>query len=195
MPKPLNTYTLSNVKIKKLNLKFKYLTLEHQEVMEEYQQHKRAWEQAIYSLEQTLETEIFQRNEKKVEKSLPSANQQVKALSGDDAEVVKTLYRQVAKEVHPDTNPGDTQCDRMMKRANRAYKCENLADLIDLCVDLDLEMVGLSASHYHMIEKNISTMENEINNVKKTDAWIYGTADDNQRDIILKKVEELIEKQ
>ena len=180
-----------NAKIKKLNLKFKYLTLEHQEVMEQHQQYTREWQQAIYSLEQTLETEIFQRTEKKVKKSLPPKDQRVKALSGVDEEVVKTLYRQVAREVHPDTHPGDAQCDRMMRRANRAYQQENLADLIDLCVDLDLEMSGLSASHYDIIEKNIETMETEINNVKKTDAWIYGDADDIQRDIILKKVEEL----
>ena len=185
---------MSNTKIKKLNLKFKYLTLELQEVKEQHQQYKRVWEQAIYSLEQTLETEIFQRTEKKVEKILTPVNQQVKALSGADADVVKTLYRQVAKEVHPDKSPDDEQRARMMRQANRAYDQDNLASLIDLCVDLDLTMDCLSASHYDMIEKNIKSVEDEINALKKTDAWYFGESDNNQQDIILKKVRAHAEK-
>lgn len=185
---------MTNAKVKKLNLKYKYLTLELQEVKEQHQQYSREWQHAIHSLEQTLETQIFQRVEKKVEKTLPSVNERVKALSGADADVVKTLYRQVAKEVHPDHAPGDEHASRMMRRANRAYEQENLASLIDLCVDLDLAMDSLSSSHYDMIEKNIKTMEDEINALKKTDAWIFGESDNNQRDIILKKVESAVKK-
>ena len=108
--------------------------------------------------------------------------------------MVKTLYRQVAKEVHPDKSPDDEQRARMMRQANRAYHQDNLASLIDLCVDLDLNMDCLSASHYDMIEKNIKSVEDEINALKKTDAWYFGESDNNQQDIILKKVRAHAEK-
>src|SRR5213080_3391500 len=40
---------------------------------------------------------------------------------GAPPEAIKGAYRKLAKELHPDRNPGDMQCEHKFKEINEAY--------------------------------------------------------------------------
>lgn len=182
-------------KLIKLNLKFKYLTLELQEDTETYQQYMREWDQVIFSLEQEFKTSLIDRIEKNVKKNSEASEQNkyqhVRALSGEEHEQMKNLYYQAAKQVHPDRSGGD---DDMMQQVNQAYESDNLAKLIEICLDLNVDMSTLTEEHVKLIEKNILAVQDEIKRLRTTQAWIFCTSTESQKNNIINNIKNLLSK-
>ena len=183
--------------LKKLTLKIKYLNLELEEVKETFTHYNAKWYEYLVSLEQTYKIEIFPRSEKKVEKSSKKDSDLEKINLKRDRkqdELFKTLYRDIAKQAHPDKNNNDPDKVRLLRHATRAKNTDDLITMLDICDTLEIDTPTLSAHHIEIIEKNIKTKEEQINCIKNQDPWVYGEAHENENDKKLKAIEKAVVK-
>ena len=103
--------------------------------------------------------------------------------------VVKHMYRDIAKEVHPDKNRDtDEDTERLMRQATRAKDSGDLISLMNMCEDLGLKTPNLREGHLKFIERDIANKEKEIHSMRTSDAWIWYHADELQK----KKFEEVL---
>jgi hypothetical protein len=183
--------------LKKLNLKIKYLTLELEEVKDAFQQYLPDFNAYLVSLEQTYKIQIFNKKAKKIKKSSKkNQDDEIVNLKRDkkQADIFKTLYRDIAREAHPDKTGDDKDKTRLMRQATRAKNSDDLMTLLDICDVLDVDTPSLDDEHIKIIEKNVKHREDDINRHKNLDAWIWGDATDRGDDKKLKAIEKAIVK-
>lgn len=163
-------------KIKKTILKARYVDLELQEVKEIFSTCKSEWNSyvaRVYSENNVLKPAA----EKTTKKCKISSENKVKPKKEQPA-VIKHMYRDIAKQVHPDKTNKDEESERLMRQATRAKESGDLISLFDMCDSLGLDTPNLRDGHLKYIEKTIQTKEAEIKQMKNSDAWIWYHAND-----------------
>lgn len=164
--------------ITKLTLKYKYLTVELQEVKENLNVFKEQFTKYITNLEQTHKIQIFNRETTIPEKNSKKVKKNNKPVIDN---VINDMYKQIANHTHPDKTGGDDVMTCMFREAGEAKEHNDIITLIDICNDVGVDTPELEDRHYTMIESNITRVETQITNIKNSDAYVWGVADEQQR--------------
>ena len=172
-------------RFKKLSLKIRYLNLEIEEVKSLLTDYSSQFMSYIYTLQREHNIAIIPLPGKKCKKtSNCKIEEEVRVDPKRDRkqnEIFKDLYRQVAQVSHPDKTQKDKDKERLFRQATIAKNHDDLITQLDICDDLDINKPDLDDNHIKIIEKNIKKKEEEINRLKKSDAWVWGTADEKGR--------------
>ena len=174
-------------KIKKTVLKARYVDLELQEVKDIFAKCHSEWNSYVsrVSAENNISNTVKQCNMKEEQKKDKRKVKPKKKLPG----VVKHMYRDIAKEVHPDKNrDADEDTERLMRQATRAKDSGDLISLMNMCEDLGLKTPNLREGHLKFIENDIKTKAREIHTMRSSDAWIWFHADEANK----LKIEEML---
>ena len=174
-------------KIQKTILKARYIDLELQEVKEIFEKCKSEW--MSYVARVTAQEKPQQREQPcpigKDQKHTKIKHKPKKNQPG----VVKQMYRDIAKQVHPDKNLGSEEdMERLMRQASRAKESGDLISLMGMCDDLGIKTPKLRQTHIKYIEQDIRNKETQIKQMKLTDAWIWYHSDEQKKAIIHKMV-------
>ncbi len=103
----------------------------------------------------------------------------------------KKLFKNLSIKTHPDRGGNSDDFLRLKK----AYDTDNLIEMVDLAVKYDI-VYELDTDDEILIEKNIKGYESEIDNIKKSLAWIWCTSKNPQDRInVIKSVEKQIGKE
>lgn len=169
--------------LKKLNLQYKYLTLELEEVKTDLTVYQQEFTRYLYTLQSEHDISILTEKSKKSSEEVKEGEED-EALLGVDIKrdrkqdkLFKVLYNQICNITHPDKTNGDAGMTRLFRFATKAKNDNNLMDIIDLCEDLSIDIPELEEEHILIIERNVKSIQEKINNVKNQDAWIWSTAD------------------
>lgn len=163
-------------KYKKLSLKIRYVTLEYQEVKDQFEVYKTDFHERLVYLSKQHKTSVFKESEKKIKKkSEPKLNTKT---DKKQPKIFKDLYRDIAKAAHPDKTGDDADKSRLLRQATTAKNSNDLITLLDICDDLNIDTPDITDEHVSILENNITSTENSIKAIQKSDAWIWGAADD-----------------
>ena len=156
-------------KLQVLLSKKRYLTLELQQVTAQHGEYYTEFVKHVKALEQTHDTQILQETEKKVKKSSNT----------DDIDIlVKSLYRKIANAAHPDKTGGDIDKAKLYKEATVAKKINSVTDILDICDQLKVIIPPLDAKYYRMIQSDLEKLEQQIIQLRASDCYVWGEADD-----------------
>ena len=184
--------------IKKLSLKYRYLILEKEEVKSKLIQYQSDWLAYIYTLEQEHGIAIFKKRKEKLE--IPEENVPDEGVTEDTEikvdmkrdrkqdPIVKDIYNKIAVVTHPDKTENDSVLSSIFREATKAKNRNDLISMISICGDLDIDVPELEDEHIRIIEVNISTIQNQINGIKKTDPYVWAEADKTGRENIEKNI-------
>ena len=87
---------------------------------------------------------------------------------------VKKLYRRIAKKIHPDKKEGGNE--EQFKRAAVAYSENNVAVLLEIAAQHNIELTALSEETIELMKSNIKTLQEEINTKKGSSSWAFSQA-------------------
>lgn len=174
--------------IKKLSLKYKYLTIELQEVKDEIVGYQRQFNEYINSLEQTHKIKISDKNQKKCEKKCSGDQNITRTKRPKTDKCIKNMYKQVAQQTHPDKTNDDLTKQKMFRQAKQALEQNDLMGMIDLYLDLDMDPPELTKDQLKQLGHNIKALQQQIQDVKSQDAYVWGVADEKTRDTIEQKI-------
>jgi hypothetical protein len=169
-------------KVKKLSLQYSYLRLEEEEVSEicsEVEGEMRSALKEHYPKEfeifygpavkspappvETIEdSEEFLEDSETKEEHVPKNPD------------VKKLYRHIVKRIHPDKQDGGNE--EQFKLAAKAYEENNVATLLEIAAQNNIELTVLSPETIELLKNNIKTLENKINTKKGSSSWYYAQA-------------------
>ena len=178
-------------KLKKYNLRYEYLVLELQEVQEQMVEYKTQFNLYIVDLEQQHSISIFDRtsiDKPCVDKTKTDENDNIivnKKKDRKQDQLFKDLYGQIVRVTHPDKTGDDDDMSRVFRHATKAKNEDDLMSMMKICDDLNIAIPELNEDHIATIEKNIKKVQEKINSIKKSDAYVWGEADDKMR----KKIE------
>ena len=109
----------------------------------------------------------------------------------------KTLYRRLAKLIHPDINPAAAESEELQGLWNRlkiAYDCNDLKEMeeTEVLINMLLEKMDLGTAEITIpdIEEKIAELEAEIRNITGTDPYQYKFLLEDE-DAVSRKKEEL----
>ena len=154
--------------IKKLILKHSYLSLEHEDI-----------KNTCSSVEKEMRTYIQQnfpeyvnvifngKTETETEKDKPPKEPPHKDC--------KTLYRKIASITHPDKDINSLYTE-IFRSSSKAYKNNNFGKLLEHASTLNINLDFLSESSVPLLKENISTLEEYIEETKKTAAYVWSEA-------------------
>lgn len=173
-----------NIKIKKLNLKIKYLNLELQEVKDISSVATAEWSKYLYSLEKQHDITIIKKSEKNCNGGCEINKKQKKKHNKTNDKLFKELYHNIARVAHPDVTGDDEQMTKLMKHATQANEEHDLIEMLDVHEALGLDSPDLSDEHIKVIEQNIKQKEQQIDQIKSQDAWVWYHSDPVRRQVI-----------
>ena len=164
-------------KIKKLVLKARYVDLELEEVTEIYKTCTHAFNSHVRDM--CRERGIPIPGEEPVKKcSSPRHEKKQKP-----CQVVKQMYRDIAKQVHPDKNKTESEhIKRMMSRATRAKNDNDVSTLLSMCDELDIDVPDVRDKHINNINSKIASKEADIKRMKLSNQWVWYHAEDGDRE-------------
>ena len=87
-------------------------------------------------------------------------------------EKLKRLYKKLSGKVHPDRG-GDADT---FNRVRTAFESNNLLYLLELASEYEIDY-DIDPSDETILEKNINTLQREIERMKSTLAWAWGRGD------------------
>ena len=165
--------------LKKLSLKYRYLTLELDEVKDELLAYQQEFNKYLHDLQTEHNIKILQEatvkeEEKQDEDILPEVD--VKRDRKQD-KMFKALYNQICTVTHPDKTGGDDGMTRLFRHATKAKNNNNLMEIIELCDDLSIDVPELDEEHIILIERSVKKIQENINSLRKHDAWVWCNAD------------------
>lgn len=170
----------------------KYLTLELEEVKEKLHECNAEWMNYMYHLENQHDIVIFKKVKNKSQKNKNRClNEEIKVNKKRDRKqegIFKDIYREIVKIAHPDITGEDVDMTRLMRHATEAKNKDDLMTLLDICDDLDITKPDLSDDHIIIMENNISSKENEIKAIQKSDAWVWFHADKKMKSNLEKEI-------
>ena len=177
-------------KIKKYSLRYEYMILELSDVKEQLIEHTANFNLYIIKLEKQHDITIFDRShiDKPKPKARPGDETVDKKHDKKQDQLFKDLYSHVVKKTHPDKTKDDPDLTRVFRQATKAKNTDDLMSMLKICDDMDITIPQLTPSHEKMIETDLKKIQDEINRMKKLDAWIWGQADSDQRNTIEKNI-------
>ena len=99
---------------------------------------------------------------------------------------LKKLYRKIASKIHPDKENGNGP---LFQEAVQAYREDNLARLLEIAGNENIEITELSQESLVLLEKNIETISEEILTLRQTAGWRWHHAKtDEERNAIMSLV-------
>ena len=101
---------------------------------------------------------------------------------------IKILYRGVMKKTHPDLIKNDTKLLQMNLLANQYKNENNMLGMLDLCDQLGVKIPNLNKQHYDMMQQDIQDLQDQIEQIKKSHSYVWGTSDQKTRDDILNMI-------
>jgi hypothetical protein len=194
-----------NRKLKKLNLKQEYLLLEEEDVRLELEQYVEDFESRfdkyynspkmgqsddsekyVWVNEETGEViDELPPDEPPTEDSKKSKKDRLKSKSKKvDSVKMKKLFKKLATILHPDRGGSDED----FYKINEAYDEGDLVTLLKYAKEYGIEY-EFDTSDSEIFEENLSKIELEINRMKGTLAWVWGTGDPKTRMGVIRIVE------
>jgi len=192
-----------NRHLKKYNLKHQYLKLEEEDVRTELEDYIKDFETRFnkyYAERNKLDSESFKKerevwvnqetgevrdtppnfddfskhweNYKKQEAERERLSKLKKDELKNKPEKLKRLYKKLSSKVHPDRG-GDADTFLCVRKA---FESNNLLYLLELASEYEIDY-DIDPSDETILEKNINTLEREIERMKSTLAWAWGRGD------------------
>jgi hypothetical protein len=171
---------MSSIKIKKLTLQYSYLLLEKEEVDEiclNTEKEIREFMKNNYPEEYNDlfgdKKRNFKNQEPKKESGEVSEEYELKTKKKNDD--VKKLYRRIAEKTHPD-KIGNNEHASVFSEASLAYKEQDIATLLNIAGRLNIELIELSPESVKLLENNVNSLSDHIDNKKTTTSWAFHVA-------------------
>ncbi len=108
------------------------------------------------------------------------AARNAKTVSEQEYQKIRTIYRNIAKLIHPDINSFTSECEELTDLWNRvcvAYKCNSLKDLEELEVLVNGVLAAKGLEHMNVvipdINEKIEQLKAEIRKITTTDPYMY----------------------
>jgi len=202
-----------NRKLKKYNLQYEYLKLDEEDVREELGQYIKDFENTfskyyntkppgnsgssdreVWVNEETGEVreeppplddifENYKRAQEEHERGEREREERLKELK-NRPEKIKKLYKKLAIKAHPDRGGSD----ELFQEVNDAYTQNNLMWLLTKAGEYEIEY-EVDSSDEKVLRKNLEELKNEINRMRDTTAWTWGTGGVEERKYVVKRVE------
>ena len=180
-------YNMSR-QFKKLTLQYSFLKLEKEDIEEISFKGATELEKAYrekYGNNIQNKTEIPDPKLEEPEESEESEESEI-PIDEEKNKDLKKLYRKIAITTHPDKT-GSKDCNDLFNKAARAYKSNDLAQLLDIAGSLNIEIIELSRESLLLLEENIKTLTEDINILKDNTAWYWSNAkNEEEKEAILK---------
>ena len=162
-------------KIKKLSLHYSYLRLEEEEVTEICEEVESEMRSALKE-HHPQEFDIFYGPSINAPEEIPNIPNELeeKIEEGNKNPDVKKLYRRIAKKIHPDKKEGGNE--EQFKRAAVAYSENNVAVLLEIAAQHNIELTALSEETIELMKSNIKTLQEEIHTKKGSSSWAFSQA-------------------
>jgi hypothetical protein len=183
---------MTNIKLKKLTLQYSYLLLEKDEV-------KEICTKVEKEIRQYME-DNYPEEYKKIQNSKPAEvpeNLDSDEDTQESDEIIKSkiknkdlkkLYRKIVEKTHPDKSGDNKYADDFSQAAN-AYSEGNLAKMLELAGNLNIEIVELSKESVQLLENNVETLSKQIIKDKNTHAWKWHKREsDSFKDNVVKSI-------
>ena len=109
------------------------------------------------------------------EQSAPPVDETLSASKNEDP-TMKKMFRNVAKEAHPDKLASVSESERNRKKelyssAVAAFENDDFATLYNVCEELGVDLPEIGESKIIKMEEQISYVKREINKLKSTFMW------------------------
>jgi len=179
-------------------MKYEYLKMEEEDVRIEltnyildFEKHFKKYydESARLNLQKKSkepeEAPDFEELEKEFEKKRLNLAQKRKNLKVKSKRL-KSLYKKLSSITHPDVNGGD---DETFLKVKSHFENGEFADLISIAEEYNVEF-EMGEDEIQLITKSIEHIESEIQRMKNTLAWGWGSGDLNTKKTIIKIVEQ-----
>jgi len=164
-------------KFKKLTLQYSFLKLEKEDVEE-------ISSKGAAELEKAYREKYGNNIQDKTETPIPSEEEPEGPEESEEIELqvdeeknkdLKKLYRKIAIATHPDKTGSDDYSD-IFNKAAQAYKSNDLAQLLNIAGNLNIEIIELSRESLLLLEDNIKSLAADINILKDNTAWYWSNA-------------------
>ena len=99
-------------------------------------------------------------------------------------EDMKTLWRAIAVETHPDKTGGDTEKEAVYKRAAEAWKDRKYGDLYRIALELGID-IPESETNWILLEEMEGDLQAQIAQKERSVLWEWGNAPPEKKDKIL----------
>lgn len=100
-------------------------------------------------------------------------------------ESFKKLWKQIALKTHPDVSGGDLG---LYRRAQEAWNEGRLETLLDIAAELSITVPEPTEDMIKTLEKRVCSIEEEIQKIESNTLWVWGTAEDEKRDVIVNEI-------
>ena len=130
---------------------------------------------------EVLTPEREEENEDKEEESQPN-----KEINEEDTKSIpknkdlKKLYRKIAERTHPD-KVGNDKYASVFSAAAEAYSSNNLAKILKICGNMNIEIIELCPESIALLKDNIKEISVSIYHKKQTAAWTWTEAKNEQQ--------------
>jgi len=162
------------INLKKLIYQYRYLKLEESDISEEHSK--------LVSKFESDFSEYIPKTEPQ-----PQKQKVTKKESVDNN--VKKIYKDIAKQLHPDKGGDEEQ----FKELNERYKSNDLLGVIDYAVENNIE-IELDESDTHQLADSIENLETKIQDLKGTLAYVWEYGNQIQRLSVLSTLSKHLKK-
>ncbi|MBL18288.1 MAG: hypothetical protein CMC82_00455 [Flavobacteriaceae bacterium] len=129
----------------------------------------------------------------------PEKQQDIHSVDPSADPEVRKMFKNIAKECHPDKLNGledgfeKRKKQELYNKARQALDQNDVVLMADVASELDLDIPEITASQLKQTEKKIIAIKKELHHIESTLVWHWFFTDDaKQKDQILKKLFELM---
>jgi hypothetical protein len=169
-----------DTKIERLNLKSKLLDYELQEFEELLVVASRQFREFLINIENEHGLKIIPEKPKKCCGGSCDIKVEKNKNKIDDP-VMKSMYRDIARMVHPDINGNQENLTKIMVKASKAQEDQDISEMMNICESLGINTPSLDQAQIKLIESKIVEKEKRIEQIKKSDPWIWYHSDEHKR--------------
>lgn len=100
---------------------------------------------------------------------------------------IKSVYRKIAVETHPDKGIEDENKKKLYNDANDAKKENKVDKIISIAKDLKIDIYSFDFDDIREIESSISGTESKINQIRSSYPWIWFFSSSKKRSDIISR--------